>query len=177
MCGLRCLCRVDWSGHFFKPLSLCGRRVRLWLVSANAGFFATMWSRHFAFYIYEYPLVLAIKLGVTDLAWLRLAYGLGRFLPWPLVLLACRWLSPKHFWLAAVGCAAGYLNAAFTADATHNLAHAFLAVTFCHLVCLPAETSGGSHVAGFSRGDVVQLRISTLPLPAAGAARLLALVA
>ncbi|MGD0351428.1 MAG: hypothetical protein ABSB84_14105 [Verrucomicrobiota bacterium] len=88
-------------------------------------FFSTMWSRHFAFYIYEFPLVLAIKLGVTNLAWLRLAFGLGRFLPWPLVLLGCRWLSPKHFWLAVVGCAAGYLNAAFTADGAHNLAHAF----------------------------------------------------
>jgi len=88
-------------------------------------FFATMWSRHFAFYIYEFPLVLAIKLGITNLAWLRLALGLGRFLPWPLVLLSCRWLSPKHFWLAVVGCAAGYLNAVFVADGAHNLAHAF----------------------------------------------------
>jgi len=88
------------------------------------GFVPLMRSRHCAFYIYEIPLVLAIKLGVTNPAWLRLAFGLGRFLPWPMVLLGCHWISPKHFWLVLVGCAAGYLNVAFAADATHNLAHA-----------------------------------------------------
>jgi hypothetical protein len=107
------------------------------------GFFNTMWSRHFGFYIYEFPLVLSIKLGVTNLVWLRFAFGLGRFLPWPLVLLGCYWISPKHFWLAAAGCAAGYLNAAFTADGMHNLAHALFwlslfAILFAHPLKLPA---------------------------------------
>jgi len=88
-------------------------------------FVALMWSRHFAFYIYEFPLVLAIKLGVTDLGWLRFAFGLGCFLPWPVVMLFCHWLSPKHFWIVAVGCAAGYLNASFMAVGEHILAHAF----------------------------------------------------
>ncbi|HTR41702.1 MAG TPA: hypothetical protein VMH87_08815, partial [Pseudomonadales bacterium] len=40
-------------------------------------FASFMWSRHFAFYIYEFPLVVAIKLGVTSLTWLRMAFGLG----------------------------------------------------------------------------------------------------
>lgn len=87
-------------------------------------FVALMWSRHFAFYIFEFPLVLAIKLGVTNFGWLRLAFGLGCFLPWPLALLACWWISPRNYWLAAAGCATGYLNAAFMAVGEHILAHA-----------------------------------------------------
>jgi hypothetical protein len=88
------------------------------------GFVALMWSRHFAFYIFEFPLVLAIKMGVTNFAWLRLAFGLGCFLPWPIALAACYWISPKNFWLAAASCAAGYLNTAFMAVGEHILAHA-----------------------------------------------------
>lgn len=88
-------------------------------------FVALMWSRHFACYIFEFPLVLAIKLGITQLSWLRLAFGLGCLLPWPLALACCYWISPKHFWVAAAGCAAGYLNTAFVAVAEHVLTHAF----------------------------------------------------
>jgi hypothetical protein len=88
-------------------------------------FVVLMWSRHFAFYIYEFPLVLAIKLGVTNLGWLRFAFSLGCFLPWPLVMTACYWMSPKHFWLVVVSCAAGYLNTAYVAVSEHILAHAF----------------------------------------------------
>ena len=87
-------------------------------------FVAFMWSRHFAFYIYEFPLVLAIKLGVTNLAWLRLAFGLGCFLPWPVVLFCCWRISPDNFWLAVAGCGMGYLNAAIMAVGEHILAHA-----------------------------------------------------
>jgi len=88
-------------------------------------FVSLMWSRHFAFYLYEFPLVIAIKLGVTNMSWLRFAFGLGCFLPWPVVLLCCRWISPQHFWIAVVGCAAGYLNACYMAVGEHILAHAF----------------------------------------------------
>ena len=87
-------------------------------------FVSLMWSRHFAFYVFQFPLVLAIKLGVTNLALLRFAFGLGCFLPWPLALLLCRKISPENFWLAAVGCAAGYLNANTPAISEHILAHA-----------------------------------------------------
>jgi hypothetical protein len=88
------------------------------------GFVALMWSRHFAFYIYEFPLVFAIKMGVTNLGWLRFAFSLGCFLPWPVAMICCRWISPQNFWLVIVGCAAGYLNAAFMAVGEHILAHA-----------------------------------------------------
>ncbi|HEX3625664.1 MAG TPA: hypothetical protein VH280_09580 [Verrucomicrobiae bacterium] len=93
-------------------------------VLQSQNFVVLLWSRHFVFYIFEAPLVLAIKLGVTNLSWLRLAFGLGCFLPWPLALAACYWICRKHFWLAATGCAAGYLNAAFVAIAEHIVTHA-----------------------------------------------------
>lgn len=88
------------------------------------GFVAFMWSRHFAFYIFEFPLVLAIKSGVTNFSWLRFAFGLGCFLPWPIALAFCYYISPKNFWLAIVGCAAGYLNTAFMPVGEHILTHA-----------------------------------------------------
>jgi hypothetical protein len=89
------------------------------------GFMYLMWSRHFAFYIFEFPLVLAIKLGVTNFTGLRIAFGLGCFLPWPIALACCYWISPKKFWLAIAACAAGYLNAAFMPVGEHILTHAF----------------------------------------------------
>jgi len=93
-------------------------------VLETQNFVSFMWSRHFAFFIFQFPLVLAIKLGVTDLFWLRLAFGLGCFFPWPLALLLCRWISREHFWLAVIGCAGGYLNAATPAISEHILTHA-----------------------------------------------------
>jgi hypothetical protein len=105
-------------------------------------FVALMWSRHFAFYIYEFPLVLAIKLGVTNLAWLRFAFGLGCFLPWPMAMFCCRWISPKNFWLVVVGCAAGYLNASFMAVGEHILAHAlFWPALFSIIFARPLKLS------------------------------------
>ena len=93
-------------------------------VLQDQNFVALLWSRHFACYIVEFPLVLVIKLGVTNLSWLRLAFGFGCFLPWPLALAACHWISPRHFWLAVAGCAAGYLNTAYVAIAEHIITHA-----------------------------------------------------
>lgn len=82
------------------------------------------WSRHFTYYTYQFPLVVAIKLGVTSLPWLRFALGLGCFLPWVSALLLCRWVSREHFWLAVVGCGAGYLNGAYMPVGQHTVAHA-----------------------------------------------------
>ncbi len=87
-------------------------------------FAALVWTRQFASDIYEFPLVMAIKAGITSLTWLRWAFGLGCFLPWPIALACCYRVSPKNFWIAAAGCAAGYLNASFTAVGEHILAHA-----------------------------------------------------
>jgi hypothetical protein len=94
-------------------------------VLQEQNFVALLWSRHFACYILEFPLVLAIKLGVTKLSLLRLAFGFGCFLPWPLALTACYWICPRYFWLAVAACAAGYLNTAYVAIAEHIVAHAF----------------------------------------------------
>jgi hypothetical protein len=110
-------------------------------VLENKGFVAFMWSRHFAFYVFQFPLVAAIKLGVTDLTWLRTFFGLGCFLPWPVALLLCRWISREHFWLAAAACGAGYLNAAAMAVGEHILAHAlFWPALFGFLFARPLKT-------------------------------------
>jgi len=37
----------------------------------------------------------------------------------------CHWLAPRHFWLVMLGCAAGYLNAAFMPVGEYIIAHAF----------------------------------------------------
>ncbi len=87
----------------------------------------TSWTevRCFADNVLQFPLILAIKLGVTHLETLRWAFGLGCFFPWPLAMLLCYRLSPPHFWLVALACAAGYLNTAFIAVGEHSVAHAF----------------------------------------------------
>ena len=100
------------------------------------------WSRHFSFYIYQFPLVLALKLGVTSLPALRFALGLGCFLPWVLALLLCRWISRENFWLAVMGCAAGYLNGAYMPVGQHTIAHAlFWPALFVLLFARPLKTS------------------------------------
>ena len=81
--------------------------------------------RDFASFIYQLPAVTALNLGVTNLHALVLAFGLGCFLPWPVSLMFCRWLAPERFWLAMLGCGAGYLNAGFMPVGEYNVAHAF----------------------------------------------------
>ncbi len=101
-------------------------------------FVELMRVRSFAFDLFQLPLVIALKLGVTDLHVLRLAFGLGCFLPWPLALLVCHRLAPQHFWLAVLGCGAGYLNAAFMPVGEHIIAHAlFWPALFCLLFVRP----------------------------------------
>lgn len=75
--------------------------------------------------IFEFPMLAAMRLGVTNMYWLQLLFGLGRLLPWPFALALCYRLAPQHFWLAALACGAGYLNAAFVAVGEHIVAHAF----------------------------------------------------
>jgi hypothetical protein len=80
--------------------------------------------RSFAEFLNHFPLRVAIWLGVTDLHLLGLAFSLGCFLPWPMAMLICRRLAPKHLWVVVLACAAGYLNAAFMAVGEHIVAHA-----------------------------------------------------
>jgi len=124
--GAACIIFALWTGAAIfssRCLYADGAHEFIRVLQAQ-NFVAFMWSRHFAFYIFEFPLVLAIKLGVTNLAWLRLAFGLGCFLPWPVALFCCWRISPENFWLAVAGCGMGYLNAAIMAVGEHILAHA-----------------------------------------------------
>ena len=89
------------------------------------GFADIVFSRNYADYLYQLPLVIALHCGITDLATLQLFFGLGCFIAWPLILWLCWRLAPQHFWIVVLACGAGYLNAAFSAVAEHIVAHAF----------------------------------------------------
>lgn len=92
---------------------------------ANGKFAGFSGVRSIADDIFEFPMLIAMRLGVTNLTWLRLLFGLGRLIPWPVALLLCYRVAPRHFWLIALACAAGYLNASFVAVGEHIVAHAF----------------------------------------------------
>jgi hypothetical protein len=97
-------------------------------------------NRDCASFLFQFPVVLAIKLGVTNLHTLELAFGLGCFLPWPISLMFCRWLAPRQFWLVMLGCAIGYLNACFMPVGEYNIAHAFFwPVLFAILFARPLK--------------------------------------
>jgi hypothetical protein len=84
---------------------------------------------------------------VTDLHVLRLAFGIGCFLPWPLALVVCHHFAPRHSWLVALACAAGYLNAAFMPVGEHILAHALYWIAlFALLYVRPLTPSAGALV-------------------------------
>ena len=89
------------------------------------GFTEMIFSRGHAAFLFQLPVVIALKLGVTDLSKLQVAFGIGCFMSWPLAMVICFWLAPKHFWLVVLACGAGYLNAAFVAVGEHVVAHAF----------------------------------------------------
>jgi len=89
------------------------------------GFTEMIFSRGHAAYLFQLPVVMALKLGVTDISKLQVAFGIGCFIAWPLAMTICCWLAPKHFWLVALACGTGYLNAAFVAVGEHLVAHAF----------------------------------------------------
>jgi hypothetical protein len=88
-------------------------------------FVAVAKNRECASFVIQFFVVMAIRLGVTNLHTLQILFGLGCFLPWPTSLVLCRGLAPRHFWLAMLGCAVGYLNAAFMPVGEYSIAHAF----------------------------------------------------
>jgi hypothetical protein len=92
---------------------------------ANGKFAGFSGVRSIADDIFEFPMLVAMRLGVTNLFWLRLLFGIGRLIPWPVALLLCYRTAPRHFWLATLACGAGYLNASFVAVGEHIVAHAF----------------------------------------------------
>jgi hypothetical protein len=89
------------------------------------GFTEMLFHRGHAAFLFQLPVVVALKLGVLDLDKLQIAFGIGCFCAWPLALWLCHRLAPEKFWLAALACAAGYLNAAFVAVGEHVVNHAF----------------------------------------------------
>jgi hypothetical protein len=89
------------------------------------GFTEMLVTRGHAAFLFQLPVVIALKFGIRDLTQLQIAFGLGCFCAWPVAMALCLWLSPKHFWLVALACGAGYLNAAFVAVGEHVVAHAF----------------------------------------------------
>ncbi len=104
------------------------------------GFVALAKNRECASYIFQLPVVIAMKLGVTNLHALELLFGVGCFLPWPISLMCCRWLAPRQFWLAMLGCAVGYLNAGFMPVGEYNIAHCFFwPVLFAILFAKPLK--------------------------------------
>lgn len=104
------------------------------------GFAEIVKTRVCAEFVNQFPVVLALKLGVTNLHALELAFGLGCFLPWPISLMMCHWLAPRHFWLVMLGCAAGFINAGFLAVGESNIAHAFFwPVLFAILFARPLK--------------------------------------
>ena len=94
-------------------------------VLQGMGFTEMVYSRDYADYFYQLPVVIAMKLGVMDMDKLQVAFGIGCFMAWPMAMGMCLWLAPRHFWLVVLACGAGYLNAAFSAVAEHVVAHAF----------------------------------------------------
>lgn len=94
-------------------------------VLKTGGFVHFATNRNFASDLVQFPVVAAIKLGVRNLHTLELAFGLGCFLPWPIIMLLCYRLAPRYFWVVMLACAAGYLNAAFMAVGEYIIADAF----------------------------------------------------
>jgi hypothetical protein len=109
------------------------------------GFKEMVYSRDYADYLYQLPLALALKLGITNLAKLQIAFGIGCFMSWPLAMGMCLRLAPRHFWLVVLACGAGYLNAAFSAVAEHIVAHAFFwPVCFAILFARPLKPAAAA---------------------------------
>jgi hypothetical protein len=82
-------------------------------------------NRYCASFIFQLPVVVLLKLGLHNLYFLQLAFGVGCFLPWAVSMWFCHQMAPRHFWLVMLGCAAGYLNAAFLSTGEYIIAHAF----------------------------------------------------
>ncbi len=88
-------------------------------------FVAVAMNRDCASYIFQLPVVTALKLGCNNLYLLQLAFGVGCFVPWLIALMFCYQMAPRNFWLAMIGCGFGYLNASFMPVGEYIIAHAF----------------------------------------------------
>ncbi len=82
-------------------------------------------NRYGAWFVEQLPVVALIKLGLHNLYFLQLAFGVGCFVPWAVSLVFCYEMAPRYFWLVMLACAAGQLNTAFLAVCECNVTHAF----------------------------------------------------
>lgn len=95
-------------------------------------------NRCFAHDLFEFPVVVALALGVNSIPCLTFLFGIGCFWVWPAAMFLCYRMAPQHFWLVMLACAAGYLNAAFMAVGEHIIVHAiFWPVLFAILFVRP----------------------------------------
>ncbi len=139
-------------------------------VLAAGGFTEMLFTRGHAAFLFQLPVVIALKCGVRDLTQLQFAFGLGCFCAWPVALALCRWLAPKHFWMVALACGAGYLNAAFVAVGEHVVAHAFFWPVVFVLLFVRPLTPGAAVVLLLSSVILVRSYNHAVPRPAAGVA-------
>lgn len=81
-------------------------------------------NRMFALGLMEAPLVLALRLGVTDVELLKLCFGIGNLMAWPLALLVCWRLAPRAFWLPVAALGLAHLNSSVAPFSPALVAHA-----------------------------------------------------
>jgi hypothetical protein len=95
------------------------------MVLKAGGFAPIIPCRNFATYVFQLPMVAALKLGVNNIRWLTPFFGVGCFYAWPVAMFLCYRMAPRQFCLVMLACAIGYLNTAFMAVGEHCVAHAF----------------------------------------------------
>ena len=127
------------------------------VLQAN-GFTEMLFSRGHAAFLFQLPVVLALKLGITNLEALKLAFGAGCFCAWPVAMWFCHRLARDHFWLVVLAAGMAYLNAAFVAVGEHIVAHAFFwPVVFVLRFVRPLTGFAASGIAGLVRDFAAQL--------------------
>jgi hypothetical protein len=118
-----------WSTFFFAIFSLrclyADGSFQFTEILKAGGFTFEGENRCCVWFVEQLPVVALIKLGVSHLYYLQLAFGLGCFLPWLVSMVFCHRMASRHFWLVMLGCASGYLNAAFMPVGEYIIAHAF----------------------------------------------------
>jgi len=105
-------------------------------VLENRGFADIAWSRRFTEYLTEWPLVLAVKLGVTNVAVLVKIYAVGIYFPYCLSFCFCWYLvrdtEPSLLWFPL----AGYIGFNILSDYDLIADHHVLAVMTWPLLLL-----------------------------------------
>ena len=108
-------------------------------------------NRMFAVGLMEAPVVLALRLGVTDVETLQLCFGIGVLMAWPLALLVCWRLAPGAFWLPVAALGLAHLNSAIPGFSPALVAHALVWPVLVALVFVrPLNRLAGAALASCS---------------------------